>query len=62
MRPQSASLRGHVEAAGGGKDTRCIWGFLFVSFLHLKEQFLVIMKQKYKISLKLKQLTECYKT
>ena len=34
----------------------------FVSFLHLKEQFLVIMKQKYKISLKLKQLTECYKT
>ena len=51
-----------MEAAGGGKDTRCIWGFLFVSFLHLKEQFLVIMKQKYKISLKLKQLTECYKT
>lgn len=46
--PEAVTLWGHVEGARGGKDSRRIWVFLFVSFLHLKEQFLVIMK-KYKI-------------
>lgn len=49
-----ASRTGHVgRGKEGEREIPDVW---FVFFL--KEQFLVIMNQKYKISLKLKQLTE----